>query len=135
MPLRLLVDAELLTVNYLRSVADVTALVATRVYTALPPTPAFPLLRIIRIGGTPVVRQHLDIARIQVDSWATSKASAWRVATTAQAALHAMPDVTHPLGVVTAVEDDMGLTWSPDPETDQSRYVFGVALYLHPKPS
>lgn len=131
MPLRLLVDAELLTVNWLRGHADVTALVATRVYTEVPAQPVYPLLRVIRIGGVPMIAQHLDIARVQIDAWAATKKAARDLAATAQAAMHELPGA-RPLGVVTAVEDDLGFTWSPDDATDQPRYVFGVSIYIHP---
>lgn len=133
MALRLLPDAELLVVQALRATAEVAALVGTRVYTALPPDPTYPVVRVTRIGGIPAIRQHLDVARIQVDAWGTTKKQAFTVATTVQAALHAMVG-PHAGGVVTAVEDDLGLTWSPDPETDRDRYVFGVAVYTHPLP-
>jgi hypothetical protein len=134
MPLRLLPDAELLVVNRLRAAADITAIVGTRVYTEIPATPTFPLLRINRVGGIPEIRQHLDVARIQIDAWATSKFQARRLAATAQAALHSLVGA-HAEGVVTAVEDDLGLTWSPDDATGTARYVFGCALWLHPTPS
>lgn len=133
MPLRLLVDAELLAVTGLRATADVATLVATRVYTEIPPTPTYPLVRVVRIGGVPTIAQHLDPARLQIDAWGTTKYQARTVAATTQAALHAMVGV-HNEGVVTAVEDDLGLSWSPDPETDVARYVFGVVMYIHPTP-
>jgi hypothetical protein len=133
-PLRLLPDAELLTVNALRANADLTALVGARVYTAIPAEPTFPLVRVTRIGGIPAISRHLDIARIQVDVWGTTKFQARTVAATAQAAIHAAIGARAE-GVLTGVDDDLGLSWQPDPETDQPRYVFGVALYLHPNPS
>lgn len=133
MPLRLLPDAELLAVNALRANADLAALVGTRVYTAVPADPSFPLVRVSRIGGIPTIPQHLDVARLQVDAWGTTKHQARTVAATAQAALHAATG-THAQGVLTGVDDDLGLSWQPDPETDQPRYVFGVALYIHPNP-
>lgn len=131
--LRLLPDAELLVVNWLRARTEITALVSTRVYTQIPAGPSFPLIRITRIGGIPEIRQHLDVARIQVDAWGTSQYQARTVAATAQAALHAAVGL-HATGVVSNVDDDLGLTWSPDSETNQPRYVFGVALYIHPLP-
>lgn len=131
MPVRLLVDAELVVVNWLRGHGDVAAFVATRVYTELPPAPTYPLLRITRVGGIPVLRQHLDVARVQIDAWAATKKAARDLAATTQAAMHELPGA-RPLGVVTAVEDDLGLTWSPDDATDQPRYVAGYAVYIHP---
>lgn len=134
MALRLLPDAELLVVNRLRATAEVTALVGTRVYTQIPATPTYPLIRVTRIGGVPAIRQHLDVARIQIDAWGATQYQARTVAATAQAAIHAATG-THATGVVSNVEDDLGLTWSPDPDTDQPRYVFAVAISIHPTPS
>lgn len=131
--MRLLPDAELLAVNALRTDADLIALVAGRVYTAVPAEPTFPLVRVTRIGGVPVISQHLDVARLQVDVWGATKYQARTVAAAAQAVLHTIAGI-HAEGVVTAVEDDLGLSWQPDQETDQPRYVFGVAMFVHPNP-
>lgn len=132
-PLRLLVDAERLVAGHLRSVPEVVALVGARVYTAIPPEPVFPLVRLTRIGGTPAVPAHLDRARLQIEAWGTSKAQARDLAETVHAALYDMPG-QYPAGMVTAVEDDLGLTWQPDPDTDRDRYLFGVTVYTHPLP-
>lgn len=143
MTLRLLPDAELIAVDILRASSDLDSLVNNRVYTAIPSEATYPLVRVIRIGGLPTIRQHLDVARLQVEAWAgilddpavatTAKGTARQVAVVAQAALHAAIG-THDAGVVTAVEDDLGLSWQPDPDTDRARYLFGVSLHTHPKP-
>lgn len=129
--LRLLPDAERLTSAYLRAHPDLIALIGDRVFTALPGNPIYPLVALTRIGGVPVVEMHLDVARLQIDAWADTKGSARVVAATVQAAMHEMPGI-HDLGVVTAVEDDLGLTWSPDPLTNKARYVAGYAVFSHP---
>lgn len=133
MAVRLLPDAELWAVNALRASADLAALTGIRVYTSIPADPTYPLVRVTRIGGVPTIRQHLDVARLQIDAWGTTKFEARTVAATAQAVLHATVGA-HDEGVVTAVEDDLGMSWQPDPETDRPRYLFGVAVYLHPNP-
>jgi hypothetical protein len=130
--LRLLPVAELLAVTYLRGVAEVTALVAGRVGTAVPAGPTFPYLVVRRFGGIPPVRGHLDAARLQVDAWGRTKTEARYRAATAQAALLAMPQAAHAGAVMTGVADDLGLTWQPDPEDAQPRYLFGVVTYGHP---
>ena len=133
MPLQTLVDAERLVGDWLRSHADITAIVANRVATEVL---ARPCLKLGRIGGVPVVRQHLDAARLQLDAYASNRGGARDLAVRAQAALHAMPAASHALGVVTGVDDDLGLTWSPDPDlNDGPRFVFGVTVYLHPLPA
>lgn len=133
MALRLLADAELLAVNVLRADSDLDALIDGRVYTAIPADPTFPLVRVTRIGGIPVIRQHLDVARLQVDVWGSSKYQARLAAAATQAVLHKAVGA-HAEGVVTGVDDDLSLSWQPDAETNQPRYVFGVALYIHPNP-
>lgn len=134
MTLRLLVDAELLAVNYLRATAEVAAIAGSRIYTEIPPTPTYPLVRVTRIGGVPTIRQHLDVARLQIDVWGQTKFQARTLAATVQAAMWAAVG-SHAEGVVANVEDDLGLSWSPDPDTDQPRYVFGVAVTIHPNPT
>lgn len=132
MVLRLLPDAELVAVEWLRNTADVTALVADRVYTAVPPEPSWPLIRVLRVGGTPVVATHLDVARLQIDCWATDKQAAHLVARTVQAALHELPG-THPTAVVTAVEDGT-MSWNPDDDYHLAGYTADYLIYLHPIP-
>lgn len=134
-PLHLMVDAEALVVAFLAGQADVAALVGSRISTELPPAPTFPLVRLERIGGLTGTPAHLDRARIQVEAWGATKGEAHTVAATVRAALFEELPGTHPLGVVTGAEEDLGLTWSPDPESDQPRYVFGVAAFIHPAPT
>lgn len=134
MAVRILPDAELLAVTALRADADLAAIVDTRVYTSIPAEPTFPLVRVVRVGGIPEIRQHLDVARLQVDAWGATKFEARTAAATAQAVLHRLVG-SHDEGVVTAVVDDLGLSWQPDAETGQPRYTLGVALYIHPNPT
>ena len=132
MPLRLMVDAERLVGDWLRSHPDITAIVGSRVSTELQ---ARPCVKLQRLGGVPARAQHLDRARTQVETYASNRGGARDLAARCQAALHAMPDTSHPLGVVTAVVDEMGLTWSPDPDLqDAPRFVFAVLVFLHPNP-
>jgi hypothetical protein len=131
-PLRLQVDVERLAADYLRGRTEISAIVGTRVSNALPKTPTYPYLIGSRFGGVADHLAWLDRARLQFEAWGTSKGNANLLARTALAALHEMPLATHALGVVTNVAQELGLTWSPDETTDQPRYVFGVAVYLHP---
>ncbi len=131
MALRLQVDAELLAANYLRARAEIIALVSTRVVTELPKLPTYPVLALTRIGGLADHPGWLDVARLQVDGWGTTKGNASLVARTALAALLDMPGV-HTLGVVTHVAQNLGLTWAPDEISDQPRYLFGVSIHTHP---
>lgn len=127
-------DAEKVAVEYLRAHAGVGALVSTRVYTRIPETPEFPLVRLFRIGGIPRVEGWLDEASLQVDSWAEDKYAAAEVARTVQDALWQMSGVRSG-SVVADVRTTLGMRWSPDPETGRPRYLFGVAVRLHPVPA
>jgi hypothetical protein len=144
-PVAVLPDVKRVVADYLRSHADVSALVGTRVGTRVPSanagsswvntdgTPKFPLLVVQRIGGLPAVERWLDAARIQLDCWANTEADAWKLASTVQAALWDLPG-NRPLGVVTGVAPDLGMTDSPDPDTGRPRVLFGVVVFAHPAP-
>lgn len=132
MALTVIADVELLAVNYLRAHPDIAAVVGARVYTALPPTPGWPLIRLERIGGTVNYVGWLDTARLQVEGWAeTDKAAALDVTSRALAALLELTGV-RPEGVVAGVRQDGPLVWLPDPDTTRPRYLFGCAVYTHP---
>lgn len=134
MVLRVLPDAELLTVDFMHQQQDVIDAIAERFYTEIPSRAVYPLGKVHRIGGIPTIRQHFDHPRLQVESWADTKKQAHDVGRILQAALHAMPDVEHTLGVVTGVDDDLGLIWLPDPVSKKPRYVFGIVAHIHPHP-
>lgn len=133
MALRLGADAELLVITYLRAHSDVQAALGGQyVSSALPAEPSWPWVTVQRIGGAGFgPRGWLDVARLQVDAWADTKQNARSAAANILAALWDLPGV-HTEGVVTGVEQDLGFRWEPDPETNQPRYLFGVAVYLHP---
>lgn len=133
MTLRILPDAELLVVSWLQTVDELANLYAG-IGTEVPAGPTLPFVRVLRVGGTPVVRQHLDVARLQIDVWTDrhEKQAAHDLARLVQAALHAMPGV-HDEGVVTAVEDGV-FRWAPDEPTGWAGYSADYLIYLHPNP-
>jgi hypothetical protein len=133
MTLRVLPDAELLTVAWLQTVDELANLYAG-IYTEIPADPTLPVIRVVRVGGTPTVRQHLDVARLQIDVYADrgEKQSAHDLARLVQAALHEMPGV-HDEGVVTCVEDGV-FRWNPDEATGWAGYTADYLVYLHPNP-
>lgn len=144
---RVLPDAEALISEHLHADPQLIALVASRIYTDLPKGLSeqfgepevgevdlvYPLLLFERVGGPQRIQGHLDVPRIQVDAWGNTKAEARLVAATAQASLYDLPG-THARGVVTAVEETLGLRSAPDPDTDRPRYQFEVLVYVHPHP-
>jgi hypothetical protein len=136
------IDAESLVARYLRTIAAVTALVEQRVFTEEPKLTKLPKVRLHRIGGVEAVGRWLDAPRIQVEAWAESKAIAHDVAATVKAAMHDMVGtfvsyIDGPQGVVTGVEESLGLQWLPDERVKppKPRYVFEMVVFLHPKPA
>lgn len=138
-----MVDAERLVSAWLRAQAEVTAVVGPRVFVGLVPAgQAFPLVTVERIGGVPHPGPlHLDRARLQIDAWGrgstaspvpSGRAQVRDLAALVQALLHERLPGRHELGVVTAVEEDLGLSWSPDPEDGRDRFLFGVTVFTHP---
>jgi hypothetical protein len=123
-------DVELICCAWLDAHADIVIPVSTE----LPSTSAWPRLTLARIGGTPTVRRRLDAAQIQVSSWAATKQAARDNAALARATLIAMEGYIHASGVVTGVDDDLGLSWLPDDSRDPTipRYVFSLVVYAHP---
>lgn len=122
-------DAEAVVSQWLRDHVSPTP----RVYSSIPKAPAYPLVTIARVGGTPAVRQYLDAARIDVNVWGTSKTDAHDLAAKCRAALMNLEGqtVTTPVSAfVSGVDDAVGLTWLPDAPTSRDRYVFSVIVYL-----
>ena len=104
----------------------------TGVHSSIPTDAVFPLITVQRVGVIPVIRQYLDAANIQVDVWGTSKTDAFNIAARARVLLHEMAGTsfTDPVKVwVSAVEDSLGITWQPDPDTGRDRYLFSVLVY------
>lgn len=141
-----LVDAEAIAVAWLRADADLTTLLgsADRIGTELPdgfddPSPIMPgelpRLRLTRYaGGGPRDRatHRLDLARLQVDSYAEDKAEAFDAAALSHRRLLALAGQTvAPYGFVSAVETTLGLGWQPDPDTRLPRYLYTVEITAH----
>ena len=131
-----LVDGEALAVAHLKADATLDALVGNRISTELPAdfTPQG-RLQIEGEHGLPVDADtsHLQRVRIQVKAFGATKEQAFDVAALAYASLRGATG-THALAIVTRVTQYLGLRWSPDPETDNPRYLFGVILYCHAVP-
>jgi len=63
-------DTEAVMVEWAKNNAAITALVALRIATELPPEPTFPFLTAFRVGGGPIAGNALiDRALIQWDCW------------------------------------------------------------------
>lgn len=119
-------DAEGLVGDILRA-AGITA---GRVYPSVPKEPIWPLTTFARIGGIPSDRHALDYPRIQIDVWGENKAQAREQALLARLALLKAEGVAFASrnAFIASVEDDLGLTFQPDPSTGRDRYIFGMAF-------
>lgn len=104
-----------------------------RAYSSIPGNPTWPLAVVQRLGGVPPVPRRLDAARIQVDIYGNTKSEARAAADAARLALHRCEGTTFvsEMGYVTGVEDEMGMTFLPDPVTKRDRYTFAVIMYAH----
>lgn len=131
----LLPNVEALVSQFLRDQDEIADLVADRVYTALPKSPEWPLLRLQRVAGGPVTHRplHLDAAIVQLDAYGGSKAAALELVETARAVIADRIEGVHDLGVVTGVQFGP-LSWLPDPvySPARPRYVADVTLFVHP---
>ncbi len=128
-------DPELVVATWLADHDDVTDIVGDRISTQL--RADWPCITFRRVGGVPVERHRLDEARIEVQCWGDpteSQADVSLLARTARAALHDLEGERVAGAFITGVTDDLPLTWLPDDSRDPTipRYVFGVAIYLHP---
>jgi hypothetical protein len=104
-----------------------------RAYSSLPGSPTWPLVTVQRTGGIPAVYQLLDAAVIDFNTWAANKADARDLADQARQIIYAMTNATNTEWecTVTAVEDTLGMTFQPDPETNRDRYVFALRVYAY----
>lgn len=133
-------DAEKLLIDFLLAQAEVEAIVADRIYSALPASErTWPAMRVVLIDRVPDydVPLHHETAMLQVDVWGGPKATARRAADTARAAIAARIS-THPHAeAVVQNATFRGPRWAPDATTNPSgparpRYVFDVDLRLRP---
>lgn len=122
-------DIEAVAARILRT-AGVTG---GRVHSSVPARPVYPLTTVERLGGLPPERHRLDGARIQVAVWGDSKSVVRDAAELARRVLHQSEGSIHAdfRCFVTGVEDELGLSWLPDPDTNRDRYIFAVVMYAH----
>lgn len=134
MTIQLVPDAEAIVSSFLRGRSEVTALVASRVYTEIPNSPTFPLVRIYRFGGAPLTSYplHVDQALLQIDCFGGTKSQARTLAETVRAVLVEAAATTLSGGVVTAATFGP-LTYLPDPgyTPAKPRYTTDVTVTIH----
>ncbi len=133
MALSVLPDVEKLTVAYLQGVPEVAAIVGSRVHSAVPASPTYPLVVVRRFGGFDADEAVLDAARVQVDCYGGTKGQAQLLAQTVRAALHRMPTAAHAGAYVTGVAPGVAPTWSPQGDNNQPMYLLDATVYAQPE--
>lgn len=134
MTVALLPDIEALVSRFLREQAEIVALVTDRVYTVVPKDPVWPLLRLQRVAGGPVISRplRLDAPTVQLDAYGGSKADAQELIETARSVIALRLEGVHDLGVVSGVSFG-SMSWLPDPSYSpaRARYVADITVYVH----
>ena len=121
-----LVDIEAILVGYLHSDE-------LPVSTELPANLPLPRVQLWRLGGTHVTpeTQWIERARAQFAAWGNTKTEAFDAAAKVCALLAELPTAE-----LDAVFSDVTIEqtpfWSRDPESNDARYLFTVALTVHP---
>jgi hypothetical protein len=124
-------DAVRIVVDHLEAAA--LPLIGARVYGFdLPANPTFPAVRVSRFGGTNVVNQRLDGARVQIEVLGGTDEQAWDATASVRAELWDMEGTTGATGTVTGIEELSGPAWLPDPRTERARWTWDIRLYAHP---
>lgn len=133
-------DAEQLLVAFLLAQDEIVDAIphddhVARVYTVLPEKPTWPLLRLTRVAGSPVVQRPLvlDNPIIQVEAYGGSKKQARDLIELVRSLVAERIDGVHETGVVTAYGFG-SLAWLPDNsyEPSRARYVADVQLWVRP---
>jgi uncharacterized protein DUF3168 len=132
MTLTLPVDVEWLLHDYLVAQPELAALVGTRVSTALPQTPVYPLVLITRVGGTLRDQGYLDRPLVFVEAWAApgKHGDAVAVMATVRALLRGdRLNGSYPKGKVSGADEIAGPRYQRDPPTNAERFVLTVQLF------
>lgn len=133
------VDVEAIAIAHLKADAAVLAApddLEDRVSTELPGDRVGAWVKLDRLPGSTSAAPetaHVERARLQASIWAPTKTAAFDLTALVVQALFRLPDVAvFDYGVVTGVELEVTPYWAPDPETDEPRYLFVIALFVHP---
>ena len=139
MSVQALPSVETLAVLALLGDADVSAIVGTKVYTETPETLTYPLVRVIRIGGSASDHHWLDRPTLQVEAFTKAalptygfngiRSAARGLCELAVVALHNLEATS---AVVGAVRDIIGPRSIPSGVNQVSRFTAEVEITLHP---
>lgn len=132
-PITVQADDELALLQYLRSRAEVTALVpGTNIILELPPSPVYPYVLVTRAGGSPIA-PDIDDTALQVDSLGTTRGMSKRIALMVRAAILAIANDRVSEAVLCSGAEEIAPQWIPDtiPVPPQPRYTARYRIILH----
>jgi hypothetical protein len=135
-PLVIQPDDELALIQYLRGIAQVTALVpGTRITTELPPNPVYPVVLVQRAGGVGIW-PAIDEPALQVDVVENPgrRFECKTLMRTVRAAILAIANDTVAQGVLSSAFEEVGPQWLPDtvPVPPMPRYTARFRVLIHP---
>lgn len=131
------VDVEALLTSFLRGRAEITALVADRVYSDLPHARTYPLILINRTGGEFLYKRHLEAAEVSIQCFGGTHKLAQQIAGTVLSTMEAGLVGRAPEGVVTGFTVS-STVYDPEVESaDQSgharpRFTMSCSVITHP---
>lgn len=126
LPALAFVDGEAALADVLRAALDPTPVVGK-----LPDDPPYPIVRVQRLMGSPLVTlpTFLDVLRCQVDVYADSKAVARSIADTARYVCAQLANVMTPHGLIAGCElNSLGYQADMDFVPPKERYRFDVTI-------
>lgn len=127
-------DDELATLQYLRTIPEVTALIpGARITTEMPPSPTYPLVLVRRAGGQALIPQGIDETAQQIDVVGGTKSQCKRAALAIRAAILSIANDVVPEAVLCSGAEELGPQWFPDtvPTPPVSRYTARYSIILH----
>lgn len=127
-------DAEALVIDWLLAETAVTALVGTRIYTSIPESSPYPLIRVTRVGGPPTSDDE-DAPLVQVDAWA-DEAQQDEAADVSRQVVDAVPnlDGQRPSGSwVKGPHVVNGPYYAQDEGTHKPRYLVEIMFWTYPE--
>lgn len=135
----MLPNVEKLVSTFLQTDTDMIAVgtpaLAGRVYTAIPNSPTFPLVRVTQFDDIKITQRPLWVVQVnlQIEAWGGSNYDAWHIAATAQSVLAERLVGVHTDGVVCGVQFG-SLRNAPDTDYQPAkpRRIFTAQITAHP---
>jgi hypothetical protein len=134
-PIRVLPDAVLCVLQYLRSKTVVTSLIsADKIVTTIPASgTSYPYV-LVQLMSSDGMWPAMDRASFQVDVVGGTKADNYTLARSIRAAIWAIANDTVSAGVLVSASEEVGPQWMPDmiPTPPLSRYTARYSVIVHP---